>query len=215
VEPLQDEEVRVLGCLAEKEATVPDSYPLTLNALRQACNQSTSRDPVVGYDDLTVQRALDSLKAAGLVRFVHPSHGERTTRFRHALDEKLGLDRRELALLTVLALRGAQTVPELRTRTERQHAFADVGEVEASLRALAARDEPLVVAIPRQPGQREGRWMHQLGGPVDVEAFATAHPAGGAPRAAAAVGPDLAEEVAALRARVERIERELGLDLSS
>jgi len=204
----------VLGCLAEKEATVPDAYPLSLNALRQACNQSSSRDPVVAYDDLTIQRALDTLKGRGLVRFVHPAHGERTTKFRHVLDEQLSLSRAELAVLTVLALRGPQTIPELRSRTDRQYPFADVEEVASTLRALAAREDPLAVDLGRLPGQREGRWMHLLAGPVDVEALAVAPvraPAGPAagPRA------DLAAELAELRARVERIERELGLDLPS
>src|SRR5690606_9421183 len=99
VEALTGEEVRVVACLVEKAAAVPDSYPLTLNALRQACNQSSSRDPVVAYDEGTVQRALDSLKAAGLVRFVHPSHGERSTKYRHVLDERLDLGPDELAVV--------------------------------------------------------------------------------------------------------------------
>jgi uncharacterized protein YceH (UPF0502 family) len=215
---LHSEQVRVLACLVEKAATVPDTYPLTVNSLRQACNQSSSRDPVVAYDDLTIQRTLDSLKAAGLVRFVHPAHGERVTRFRHILDERLGLDDAELAVLAVLALRGPQTAAELRTRTERAHEFDSVGAVERVLADLAAREEPLVVALPRMPGQRDGRWAHLLGGPVDVDALAAAsssRPAasgsgGGADRMAA-----LEAEVAELRGRLGRLERELGLELPS
>lgn len=207
MEPLRAEHVRVLGCLAEKEATVPDAYPLTANALRQACNQSTSRDPVVSYDEPTIQRTVDELKALGLVRFVHPAHGERTTKYRHALDDRLDLDPAELALLTVLALRGPQSVAELRTRTERQHRFDDNDAVEATLRRLAGREEPLVVHLGR-------RWAQLLGGPVDPDAVADDHAAAPAPALASArVG--LADELAALRARVERIERELGLDLPS
>lgn len=219
MEPLHDEQVRVLACLAEKEAAVPDAYPLTLNALRQACNQTSSRDPVVAYDDLTVQRALDELKGLGLVRFVHPSHGERTTRFRHVLDERLGLDRPELAVLTVLALRGPQTAAELRTRGERLHAFADVSEVDDVLAGLAARDDALVVELPRLPGHHQPRWAHLLSGPVDVEALAArwAPPAGAAGRGrdAAAEVAASRSEVAELRARIERLERELGLQLPS
>lgn len=209
--PLTDVEVRVLGCLVEKEATVPDAYPLTRNALRQACNQTTARDPVVAYDDGTVERALDSLKAAGLVRFVHPAHGERSTKYRHVAGERLGLDSAEVAVLAVLGLRGAQTAAELRARTERIHAFDSVADVEAVLAGLAAGEPSLVVALPRAPGQREGRWAHLLGGPVDVDALALAAPApartvAGADRIAA-----LEAEVAELRARLERLEGELGI----
>jgi hypothetical protein len=213
---LHTEQVRVLACLVEKAATVPDSYPLTVNTLRSACNQSTSRDPVVAYDDLTIQRSLDALKALGLVRFVHPAHGERVTRFRHVLDERLGLDAGELAVLAVLALRGPQTSTELRSRTERAHRFDAVEDVEATLRGLAGREEPLVVALPRQTGQRDGRWAHLLGGPVDVEALAAA-----SANRATASGPgadrmsELEAQVAALRERLDRLEQELGIQLPS
>jgi hypothetical protein len=220
VEPLDPEQVRVVACLVEKQATVPDTYPMTLNGLRQACNQSSSRDPVVSYDEHTVQRALDALKPMGLVRFVHPAHGERATKYRHVLDERLGLDERQLAVLAVLALRGPQTSAELRTRTERAHAFGSVGEVEEVLRQLASREEPLVVPLPRLPGQQQGRWAHLLGGPVDVDALAASAPA---PRAAAVAGASgaadrvaaLEAEVAELRGRLERLEQELGVELPS
>lgn len=205
-----------MACLVEKEATVPDSYPLTLVALRQACNQTSSRDPVVAYDDLLVQRVLDDLKVAGLVRFVHPAHGERVTRFRHVLHERLDLDRPQLALLAVLALRGPQSASELRTRTERAHAFASVGEVDDVLAALAGREQPLVVALPRQAGQHQARWAHLLAGAVDVDALASMAPVtrssstGAADRFAA-----LGQELADLRGRIERLERELGMQLPS
>jgi uncharacterized protein YceH (UPF0502 family) len=216
VEPLTAEEARVVGCLVEKESTVPDAYPLTRNALRQACNQTSSRDPIVDFDDLTVQRAVDALKARGLVRFVHPSHGERSTKFRHALGDALDLTPAELAVVAVLLLRGPQTSGELRTRTERLHAFSSVDEVEATLGALATRDEPLAVELPRQPGQHQTRWVHLLCGPVDLDALAAAAPpvsvarAGVHPAAHDRVGA-LEAEVASLKQRLERLERELGL----
>jgi uncharacterized protein YceH (UPF0502 family) len=205
-DPLTAEEVRVLGCLIEKEATVPDAYPLTLNALRSACNQSSSRNPVVTYDDLTIQRALDSLKAGGWVRFVHPSHGERSTKFRHVADERLALDRPELALLAVLALRGPQTASELRSRTERAHAFGSVGEVESALAAMARREEPLVEQASR------GRWVQLLGGAVDADAFGPGPATGssGSPAAGERLA-SLEAQVAALTERLARLEAELGL----
>ena len=201
VDPLNDEQVRVLACLLEKEATVPDAYPLTRNALRQACNQTSSRDPVVAYDDHTVQRALDELKAAGLVRFVHPAHGERTTKYRHILDERLDLDRGERAVLAVLALRGPQTAAEVRSRAERAHAFESVAEVEDVLGRLAQRDEPLVTEVSRR------RWAHLLEGPVDADAV---DPGPAAPPRADRVA-ELEAAVADLRQRLERLERELGI----
>jgi uncharacterized protein YceH (UPF0502 family) len=213
VEPLSDEEVRVLGCLVEKEVTVPDAYPLTLNSLRTACNQSSSRDPVVSYDDLTIQRCLDAMKASGYVRFVHPAHGERATKFRHVADERLGLDRAQLAVLSVLMLRGPQTSGELRTRTDRQHAFESVTAVEAVLAGLSVREEPLVVELPRLPGHHQTRWAHLLAGPVDVDALAAAAPMavprsiGGSPDRVAT----LEATVAALEERLARLEAELGI----
>lgn len=214
MEPLTSEQLRVLGCLLEKEATVPDVYPMTLVALRQACNQSSSRDPVVTYDETTVQRCLDDLKAAGFVRFVHPSHGARTTKFRHVADEQLGLERPELAVLGVLALRGPQTSGELRTRTERWCRFDSVDDVETVLAGLAARDEPLVVELPRQPGHHQTRWAHLLSGPVDASQLAA--PVAPVPSAPAPVADDrvaaLEETVASLQARIDRLERELGVD---
>lgn len=168
VDPRTETELRVLGSLAEKEATVPDTYPMTLKGLESACNQKNNRDPITDLDTFTIQRTLDDLKAAGLVRFVYPSHGARSTKYRQVLHERLALEPAELAVLTVLLLRGPQTLNELRSRTERARRFADVDEVEETLAGLAGRDEPLVVLIPRQPGQKEARWMHLLAGEVDV-----------------------------------------------
>jgi uncharacterized protein YceH (UPF0502 family) len=153
-------QVRVLGCLLEKERTVPDSYPMTLKGLVTACNQSSNRTPVVSYDAGLVQRTLDGLKDIGLVRFVHPSHGERTTKFRQVMDERLALLPTEAAVLSVLFVRGPQTLNEIRSRTERLHAFDSVEEVVEALDGLAKRDEPLARPLGRRPGEREERWTH-------------------------------------------------------
>ena len=156
---LSDAEIRVLGCLVEKEATVPDSYPLTINSLRTACNQSTSRDPVVSYDDHTVEQALASLRARSLTRTVH-STSNRAAKYRHVLPDELGLDPDEVAVLAVLMLRGAQTVGELKSRTERIHAFDTVDETAEVLTRLADRE--LAVRLERRPGQKDARWIHLL-----------------------------------------------------
>ena len=198
-------ELRVLGSLAEKAATVPDTYPMTLKGLESACNQRNNRDPVTDLDTFTIQRTLDDLKAAGLVRFVFPSHGARSTKYRHVLDERFGLEPAELAVVTVLLLRGPQTINELRTRTERAHRFATAEEVQETLEDLAGRDDPLVVLLPRQPGQKETRWMHLLGGEVDLEALAAS--ADAAPATARSAG--MAERVAELEARIEVLEARL------
>ncbi|MHB8438747.1 MAG: YceH family protein [Acidimicrobiales bacterium] len=160
---LTPEELRVLGSLVEKQLTTPQQYPLTLNALTLACNQASSRDPVVHYDEDFVEGAVTSAKTRGLARFVHPSHGRSVLRYRHELDEHFGLDSRALALLAVLMLRGPQTPGELRARTERMAEFSSVEEVIAELDALAGREEPLVVRLGRGPGQKEDRYRHALG----------------------------------------------------
>jgi uncharacterized protein YceH (UPF0502 family)/predicted SnoaL-like aldol condensation-catalyzing enzyme len=167
---LSPEEVRVLGCLVEKEATVPDSYPLTLNSLRTACNQSTSRDPVVSYDDHTVERALTSLRERGLTRTVH-STSNRATKFRHVLPDALDLDPGETAVLAVLMLRGAQTVGELKSRTERQHAFDSIDGTSEVLARLA--DRGIALQLDRQPGQKDARWIHLLSPAAEPAAPAT------------------------------------------
>ncbi|MCU1451847.1 MAG: protein yceH [Acidimicrobiales bacterium] len=203
------EELRVIGCLIEKELATPQQYPLTLNALLAACNQTSNRFPIVAYDERTVENTVLGLKDEGLARVVHPSHGRSATRYRHVLGEALHLEREEVALLGVLMLRGPQTVNELRTRTERMAEFADLDAVESALSALAAREEPVVVRIPRQPGQREERWAHLLGGEVDVTAVAPS------PAQPSRVRPDevadLREEVAALRRDLDEIRAQLGL----
>jgi uncharacterized protein YceH (UPF0502 family) len=146
---LTAEQGRVLGALVEKERTTPQGYPLTDNALLAACNQTTSRDPVVSYDVATVRMAVRALREQGLLRTVHRT-GERSDKHRHELEHALGLSPAQAALLAVLLLRGAQTLAELRSRCERMHPFASVDEVERELLAMAERDEPLVTLLPRQ-----------------------------------------------------------------
>ena len=155
-------EARVIGCLVEKQRTVPDTYPLSLNALLTACNQTSNRDPIVRYDEATVVATIDALKAKGLARIVHPSSGSRATKYRHVLDEALGFEDGPLSVLAVLLLRGAQTAAELRTRAERMHPFADMEELESALTVLDSHDEPLVERLERRPGEREARWIQLL-----------------------------------------------------
>ncbi len=162
---------RVLGSLLEKQRTVPASYPMTLNALRTACNQTSSRDPVVDYDEAMLLERMKSLKERGLVRIVWADRGPRTLKYHQLLDERLALQPDERALLTVLLLRGPQAPGELRTRTDRLHPFADREAVEAVLRRLAALPTPLVHELERRPGQQDRRWVHLLG-PVEAEAAA-------------------------------------------
>lgn len=200
IDVLSDVELRILGSLAEKAATVPDTYPMTLKGLQAACNQKNNRHPITDLDAFTIQRTLDELKAAGLVRFVHPSHGARSTKYRHVIDERVGLEPSELALLTVLMLRGPQTLAELRTRTERANAFEDLEQVQETLDDLAGRDDPLVVLLPRQPGQKETRWMHLLGGEIDLDAVQAA---------SASVEPPGSDRMAELEARVAALEERL------
>lgn len=170
---LEPTEQRVLGALLEKQVTVPAGYPLTVNALRTACNQSTSRDPVVDYDDHTVESTARALKGRGLVRVVWDGRGQRTLKFHQLLDEALGLDPGERALITVLLLRGPQSAGELRTRTERLHGFTDRSAVEECLSRLASREEPLVQELARRPGWQDPRWVHLLG-PVELPSHAHA-----------------------------------------
>ncbi len=165
---LSPECARVLGSLMEKALTTPQQYPLTINALVGACNQTSNREPVVTYDETTVLDALDELKDQRLVRFVLPSHGRSVVRYRQVLDEALGLDARQCAILSVLLLRGPQTVGELRIRTERMARFDGLDEVEHELDLLRSREEPLAQNIGRRPGQKEERWASPLLGAQEV-----------------------------------------------
>jgi uncharacterized protein YceH (UPF0502 family) len=212
-------ETRVLGVLIEKQHTVPDTYPLTLNALVSGCNQKTSRDPVLDASDADVQATLDRLKALSLVV---ESSGGRVMRYAQNFGRVLGVPAQSVALLTVIMLRGPQTAGELRIHSERLHRFADTSSVEGFLHELATRPAgALVVELPRQPGARETRWAHLLSGPV----AATPSPAGSAYAGDGAADPvalgeltalkanvtQLQDEVAALRATLDRLVRDLGL----
>jgi uncharacterized protein YceH (UPF0502 family) len=197
----------------EKEATVPDTYPMTLNSIRVACNQSTNRDPIVSYDDRTIESALSSLRERGWTRLIHPSHGSRTIKYRHVAGEVLGIERPALALLTVLLLRGPQTLGELRARTERHHPFDDLDAVADALRALTDRDEPLATYLERRPGQKDVRVAQLLTGePTDEPAPAPSAPAAIRTERAPDGIDELRAEVAALRATVHELARRLGED---
>lgn len=188
---LDAEEQRVLGALLEKQRTVPASYPLSLSALRTACNQTSSREPVVDYDEQTVEQAGRRLKDRGLLRIVWSDTGRRTLKYHQVLDEELGLGDDERALLTVLLLRGPNAPGELRTRTERLHTFADRGAVEACLATMAERG--LVRELPRQPGQHDARWVHLLG-EVASQATATTRTAAVDREVPIADGPEARDE---------------------
>jgi uncharacterized protein len=197
MEPLDPAEVRVLGALLEKEITTPEYYPLTLNALVNACNQKSNRDPVVHYEEEVVQQALALLRNRGLAVRISGA-GHRVEKYAHSLGEKLNLRRPEVAVLCVLMLRGPQTVGEVRGRTERMYEFTELEDVEHCLESLAARQpEPLVVSMPR------GRWSHLLGGVPD--------PAHGATEAQAPAPHtrEFEERVAALEREVAELKQTL------
>jgi uncharacterized protein YceH (UPF0502 family) len=207
MEELTPEEVRVLGCLIEKEATTPEQYPLTLNSLALACNQATNRDPVVNYDHGVVTEALNDLRAKHFTRVLLPAHG-RVTKYRQVLGETWALTAQELAVLAVMMLRGPQTLNELKTRTERYDAdLDDLGGVEGVLARLGGRPEPLVVHIERQPGQREDRYAQLLGGPPDLERLSA--PSMGASPARSNRLDQLEEEVRQLRTDLDDMRAQL------
>ena len=195
-------ETRVLGVLCEKQHTVPDTYPLSLNALVAGCSQKTSRHPVIEASEAEVVAAIDSLKGPALVV---ESSGGRVPRYAHNMEKALRLPAQSVALLTVLMLRGPQTAGELRINSERLHRFADISAVEAFLQELARRPEGAMVAeLPRQPGARENRWAHLLSGtPVAEETMAV-------PTATAHGADVTVSEIAALKANVARLEAEVG-----
>jgi len=201
-------EARVLGCLVEKELTTPDYYPLTMNSLVTACNQSSNRDPVVSYDETTVAGGIDSLREKSLIRWVKEARS-RAAKYRHDLQVVPGLSVPERSLLAVLLLRGPQTAGELRTRTDRYHTFASLDEVEAILAGLAAREEPITTKLERQPGQKEARWRQLWADATDLP-FAAAPAA--SPPPPPRIDPSLTDQLADLAERVARIERELGLE---
>ena len=196
-------EARVLAVLVEKESTVPDSYPLSANALTSGCNQKTARDPVMDVSESEVLATIEELKGLSLVNTVS---GSRVVRYEHNFARGLGVPGAAMALLTPLMLRGPQTAAELRQNTERLHRFADVSSVEGFLEELAAREQPFAVKLAKAPGAREARWAHLLCGPVtSVEQAAVA----AMPRDEEVAL--LRAEVASLRQLVNRIAAELGI----
>ena len=195
-------ETRVLGVLAEKQRTVPDSYPLTLNALVSGCNQKSSRDPVIEAAEAEVQAALDSLRALSLI--VETSGG-RTSRYAHNIERVLHIPTQSTAVLAMLMLRGPQTAGELRINCERLHKFADISSVESFLAELAERAAGgLVMELPRQPGSRENRWTHLLSGTPAIDEHLAARAPSSAPSGDVTVG-----EIAALKAKVAKLEAEV------
>ena len=207
-------ETRILGTLAEKERTVPDAYPLTLNALLSGCNQKTSRSPVMEASETEIQAAIDSLKGYSLVM---ESSGGRVSRYEHNLERVLQVPTQSTAILTVLMLRGPQTAGELRIACERLHKFADISAVEGFLHELAARPAgALVIELARLPGARENRWAHLLSGaplqePVHAQAIPNADVSMGEVAALKANVARLDMEVSALKETVARICADLGV----
>lgn len=164
--PLNDIEARVLGCLVEKELATPDYYPLSLNALVNACNQKSNRDPVMSLDESEVQAALDSLRSRQMAH--RSAEGSRTAKYCHNLEGPLRLEPRQTALLAELLLRGPQTLGELRSRADRMTQFADLPAVEEALATMMEEDQPLVIRLPRQPGRKEQRYAQILTGPPEI-----------------------------------------------
>jgi uncharacterized protein len=193
-------EARILGCLIEKEATTPEQYPLTLNAIHLACNQKTNREPVMELNIGEVGHCMRQLDPRNLVR---SQHGSRAERYEHRVNTALSLTKQQQALLCLLMLRGPQTLSELMTRTERLASFSDLDEVRHTLDRLSQRDSPLIERIPRASGQREDRYMHLLCGPVDYSQL----PAAKVP--AASSSSALEERIALLEERLARVEEEL------
>jgi uncharacterized protein YceH (UPF0502 family) len=200
-------EIRVVGCLIEKQRTTPDAYPLSLNALRLACNQSTNRDPVVDYDEATVSEALRRLALRGWTRLASGA-GSRARKYRHLLPEALGIDDAGLALLGVLMLRGAQTPGELKQRSERLHGFEGLAAVQATLDGLVERG--YVARHGRRPGQKEDRYEQLLGGIAEEAPAASAEPADDEARAdTTSDRPPAKPELVPAEDRLTRLEREL------
>ncbi len=204
-------EVRVLGCLIEKRATTPEHYPLSTNALVNACNQKTNRDPVTSYTEREVVTAMMELRAQKLCRSI--SSG-RTDKHKHILEETFHFDEHQLAALAIMLLRGPQTPGEIRTRTERYVGFSSVEAVEQVLRDLAQLEEPLVVDLGRGPGQSQDRYMHLFGGPIDAQVLSNARSESTASAALSRTDrlAQLEATVTLLVGRISRLESELGLN---
>jgi uncharacterized protein YceH (UPF0502 family) len=205
--PILDEvEARLVGCLLEKQATTPELYPLTANAAQQACNQKSSREPIMNLEAGAVGNGLRRLEDKRLVRVMHSA---RALRYEHCVEQVYGVTPRQRAVLCVLLLRGPQTIAEIQSRTERMAKFADTAEVQDTLERLAERSHPLVVRLGRAPGQREQRYMHLLCGPVDASGFDASERAGGAEAVSGSEAQELAERIAALEREVEGLKQRL------
>jgi uncharacterized protein YceH (UPF0502 family) len=196
-------ETRILGCLLEKERLTPETYPMSLNGLTLACNQSTNREPVTSYDERTIETALDTLREKKLAMVISGA-GMRVPKYRHRLPEHTALEANETAIICVLLLRGAQTAGELRQRCERMFAFANLEAVEQCLAGLEAEDRGLVSLLPQRPGQKERRYLQRLS-----SAAVLAEPASEGVEPAAIPALPLAERVTALEAEVQRLRAEL------
>jgi hypothetical protein len=201
-ENLTEVEARVVGCLVEKQLTTPEYYPLTLNALIAACNQKTNREPVVNYDERTVENALDNLREKNLV-YVFYGSSSRVPKYKHMLPSVYELDERETAVVSVLMLRGAQTIGELNQRTGRLYEFSGLNEISDTLEGLIKRDEPLVVKLERQIGQKEARYAHLLSGEIDIEAMSNLREASG--------GQTRNDRIAELEREIENLRSEFNL----
>jgi len=197
-------QIRVLGCLIEKKETTPEQYPLTLNALRMACNQKTARNPVTAYTEGDVGHTVRELESLGIVR---EAWGARVAKYEHVAGKTLGLQSKGLALLCPLMLRGPQTPGELKTNAQRLFEFEDLDDVQFVLQRLAEHEPPLVRALPRQPGQKEVRYVHLLGGEPDLSGYAA--PAAHGPVARSDGGSGLAARVASLEAAVASLQEEM------
>jgi uncharacterized protein YceH (UPF0502 family) len=203
---LSNAEARVLGCLVEKEVTTPDYYPLSINALINACNQRSNREPVMDLDEDDARQALHGLEDKQLAGRARSADG-RVTKYEHWLGEAFNFSRAETALMCVLLLRGPQTPGELRGRTERLHEFVEIGDVLGGLQKLMEREPPLVVLLPRQPGAREARYAHLLSGPVESIAL----PVSSLPTAQATTTPEQEDRITQLEARVAELRREMAV----
>lgn len=202
---INETEARIIGALVEKQLTTPEYYPLTLNALVNACNQKNNREPVVSYDETTVTNSLEALRDRNIV-YVFYGSTSRVPKYKHMLPSIYELEPSEVAVMAVMLLRGPQTLGELRTRTERMHNFSGLGEIQETLDGLIRREDPLVAKLPVLPGQKEARFAHLLSGEIDVEALATAHPTRAAQAGATADRiSHLEEEVSRLREEVESL----------
>ncbi|HET6514902.1 MAG TPA: YceH family protein [Thermodesulfovibrionales bacterium] len=209
---LSETEVRVLGCLIEKEIATPDYHPLTLNALTNACNQKSNRSPVVSYEEKTVARGLDGLRAKGLAKLAY-TVGSRVPKYKHSFLDQFDVSRREIAVLCELMLRGPQTAGEIRARAERIYEFRDLEEVEEILQGLMEQERPMVIKLPRQAGRKELRYMHLFSGKPQIteeDQAISVEPATLRVRAEDERISRLEDEIAALRRELDALREDFG-----